>query len=184
MISSIELHFSSSRVLALEASRVHPRGKSERLSVRGKTTGVYADAFTFQWTLAVRALCELFVASALAADGEQAKLVGGAGTSAATLDYAVSKQPLWIVEMFGTDSLGRALIQRLLKRTNPERKRGGDVILSLHSNNISPRCIRIFLDRTELRARDQLATLLREIQSSSVRDRVSAGELELRSLAA
>ena len=75
-----------------------------RRSVRGKSGGAYRSAGSFQWTSAVRGLAFLLVQTVLIP--ESAVLEGGAGTLAASLDYAISKQPMWLTEMFGCDQRG------------------------------------------------------------------------------
>jgi hypothetical protein len=70
-------------------------------------------------------------------------LAGARGSSIASLDYAISKQPCWLTDMFGTDSFGISLVRRLILRTNPERKRPGPVFLSLNTRYLDPSMIEV-----------------------------------------
>ena len=136
----------------------------DRIAVRGKTAGAFKDAGTFQWTSAVRGLCLLFVKSVLAdrhpSSGATRHIVGFQASVAASLDYAITKQPFWIREMFGNDSRGNTLAQRLISRTNPNRKRPGPVILGLNERALSCDCIQIRWNGEIVERADLLQSLL------------------------
>jgi hypothetical protein len=115
-----------------------------RISVRGKTGGAFRSAGSFQWTSAVKALALL---AATTATGElQAILRGEANSLAASLDYAISKQPQWLAEMFGCDHNGICFARRLILRTNPERKRPGPVTLAINLSYLPWDCLHIYID--------------------------------------
>jgi hypothetical protein len=115
-----------------------------RTSVRGKTGGAFRAAGSFQWTSAVKALALLV---AKTATGElQAILRGEANSLAASLDYAISKQPQWLAEMFGCDHNGICFARRLILRTNPERKRPGPVTLAINLAYLPWECILVYVD--------------------------------------
>jgi hypothetical protein len=101
-----------------------------RASVRGKTGGAFRTAGSFQWTSAVKAFALLVVKTC--AISEDTLLRGDGSSLAASLDYAISKQPLWLTEMFGSDQNGICLVRRMILRTNPERKRPGPVTLGIN----------------------------------------------------
>ena len=137
---------------------------NERISVRGKTAGAFKGAGTFQWTSAVRGLCLLFVKAALAhrypSNGNTGHIVGFQSSLAASLDYAITKQPFWIRDMFGLDSKGNTLAQRLIARTNPNRKRPGPVILGLNERALPCESIDIRWNGEKVEQFEALHTLL------------------------
>lgn len=102
----------------------------KRRSIRGKTGGAYRQAGSFQWTSAVRALSLLAINAVI--DANDAFILGEGGSLAASLDYALSKQPEWLTDLFGCDHQGITYARRLILRTNPERKRPGPVVLALN----------------------------------------------------
>jgi hypothetical protein len=113
-----------------------------RASVRGKTGGAFRTAGSFQWTSAVKAFA-LLVVKTCANNGDM--LLKGDGSSlAASLDYAISKQPLWLTEMFGSDQHGICLARRMILRTNPERKRPGPVTLGINQMYLPASSIVVF----------------------------------------
>jgi len=129
MKATIELSFS----VRGELERVvfaHPLLSEPRVCSRGKGLDGPISVGSFQWTQAVRALAFLLVKQA-AVSPDVGSISGGSRSLAASLDYAISKQPRWVREMFGEDRRGRALIHRIISRSNPERKRPGPVTLAL-----------------------------------------------------
>ena len=102
----------------------HPLLSEKRTAVRGKSAGAYHDTATFQWTGAVQALCMLCL-------NKDEVLEGYQGSPASSLDYALSKQPMWLLEMFGWDVNGESLARRIIKRTNTSRKMQAPISLSL-----------------------------------------------------
>jgi hypothetical protein len=115
-----------------------------RYSVRGKTAGAFKGAGSFQWTTAVRALSIFFLNAIENPIGIH--LSGHAGSLAASLDYALSKQPIWLAEMFGVDTLGNCLARRFIHRTNSERKRPGPVSLSLNQSYLESTMVEVVVD--------------------------------------
>lgn len=137
-----------------------------RVCVRGKCAGAYARAGSFQWTSAVRGLSLLLVR---ACDASQSPtLHGDAGSLAASLDYAISKEPMWLTDMFGYDSDGVCTARRIVLRTNTERKRPGPTVVSLNHRYLRSDCISIFTDGRRCSREDLLelgVTLSGVIQS-------------------
>lgn len=111
-------------------------------SLRGKSAGAHSQAGSFQWTSAVKGLALLAVQAAGAF--EEPFIQGCGGSLAASLDYAISKQPMWLIEMFGCDQSGISLLRRMILRTNPERKRPGPVVLSFNQRFMPVKDIFIF----------------------------------------
>ncbi|MFN8390324.1 MAG: hypothetical protein U0136_08550 [Bdellovibrionota bacterium] len=141
------------------------------ISVRGKTPGAYrrGDA-TFQWTQAVQALCIFFLRCAEGHargrhDTLEPVLSGDAGSPAASLDYAIGKPPAWLIEMFGESRAGEPYVRRVVARTNPERKRGGDVELSLNHAALPPHSIRIFRGKSLAQTSVELSNLCERIEA-------------------
>ena len=75
---------------------------------------------------------------------------------ASTLDYALSKQPAWLHDIFGTRENGTAEARYLFQRTNPERKRPGPVVVSVSGQAIPPKEVRIVLDGAPIETASEL----------------------------
>jgi hypothetical protein len=127
-----------------------------RRSIRGKSGGAYRSAGSFQWTSAVKGFALLAVR---ALSGLEDPVIKGCGGSlAASLDYAISKQPMWLTEMFGCDQCGISLIRRMVLRTNPERKRPGPTVLSLNERFMPVAALSVFADGARC-SREELVVL-------------------------
>lgn len=161
----------------------HPLLKEKRIAKRGKGFDSAITEFSFQWTGAVRALAWLLVTDAAAdIDGAECRplLSGDKGSPAASLDYAISKQPRWVEDIFGADARGRSLIRRITTRSNPERKRSGPVTIQISSK--SSLRIEVFLEGVRLEKSErleQLAKAVLDIRSSRV-DLAGLGESPVR----
>ena len=59
-------------------------------------------------------------------------LSGSHGSAAASLDFAISKQPQWVEDVFGVDKQGVSLLRRVVERSNSNLKRPGPVTVSLN----------------------------------------------------
>jgi hypothetical protein len=122
---------------------------------------------SFQWTTAVKALSVLFIRIAMSEQNESLRnmncLSGHKGSLASSLDYALSKQPQWLQEMFGMGSYGTVYARRLILRTNAERKRPGPVILGLNTIVLKPENIRIFWNNEPVASFEALSKLLRSL---------------------
>ncbi|MCB0337661.1 MAG: hypothetical protein KDD62_15200, partial [Bdellovibrionales bacterium] len=164
-MNAISLQFSSATDPQLSEVVFVKSGSNESFhSARGKTSGAIGSHRTFQWTAAVKGLALLFI-SAKMEDIDNAHerkatlgfLSGGKGSFAASLDYALSKQPAWLCEMFGTSSNGNAYARQIILRSNPERKSAGPVSLSIRKAKFNRSSITIKLDGQECREGDLLA---------------------------
>lgn len=166
--NSLELYFAGDGDIQLVQTRfVGTISTTPAISVRGKTSGAFKNVGTFQWTSAVRAFCLLCIKTILAAKDTEGKsvgqIVGFKGSLAASLDYAISKQPSWLTEMFGLDTQGQAYAKRLVVRTNPERKRPGPVILGLNEKAMTADSIKITWNGQTVASVEGLRALIRGI---------------------
>lgn len=126
----------------------HPLLKQELVTVRGSTAPEMAG--NFRWSSGVRGLALLLVKHAVAAEigaksaiagGPSAAIEGAEGSHAASLDYAISKQPRWLDDMFGTTPQGVSISKLLFRRINPDRKRPGPVTVFIPNNDF-----RVFIE--------------------------------------
>lgn len=152
MTDTIELSFVTNRYQNIElcAVRYQIGGIGEsRLSVRGKTAGAYPRAGTFQWTSAVQGACAVFISTLLhhkQAGSLQSHVQGGKASVVSSLDYAHTKGPIWIADMFGTTGVGALRAKRLFRITNPNRKRPGPVTIALNTHVLPADSLRVTLD--------------------------------------
>jgi len=164
MQRSFELHFAGCMAVELvETSFSDSEAGVHSRSVRGKTAGAFRNVGSFQWTTAVKALSLLCIKAGLAQRVGVAKvdhrLAGDKGSLAASLDYAISKQPEWLMEMFEVDSEGISLMRRLVRRTNPERKRPGPVVLGFSEGALESVRFRFTLNGTPVESISELESL-------------------------
>lgn len=167
-MASIELYFIEGKSPELQRIRFsHPSLEAPILSVRGKSEGAYLGTKSFQWTPAVRALAIFFLrAKARFLSLEQPLLSGEAGSPAASLDYALSKQTSWLFEMFGWNEDGQSLAKTFILRTNPNRKRPGPVSLSLCTHAFCVDDVQIFVDEREIDDCGILEVVANQIEAS------------------
>jgi hypothetical protein len=107
------------------------------------------------------------------ASPSDALLRGFANSLAASLDYAISKQPLWLTEMFGCDQQGISLGRGLILRTNPERKRPGPVTLGINQAYIPTSQVSIFVDGKRCTS-EMLETLCSQLSDPSLQEQQAA----------
>jgi hypothetical protein len=107
-------------------------------------------------------VCAAFLRFLLAEGGDTVDfcLVGGKGSLAASLDYALSKGPAWLGEMFGNGLGGNQLARRIFKITNPNRKRPGPVAISVNKNVVSADQAQIYWDNKLVTDATQLYAML------------------------
>jgi len=154
-------------------------------AARGKSSCSYKSFGNFQWTNAVKALA-VFLLKAKIAGGEDneelpAVLLGTKGSIAASLDYALGKEPEWLSSIFGVDRRGRLLAKRFIDRINPELRRAGPVVLGLNTQALAHKGIQVFLDEKELGTAEEIEALLeavllqwKEKDTKEVRERLVA----------
>ena len=160
--TSISLYFVDSTDPILV--KVHYRGQGtsrEILSVRGKTGGAFDTERTFQWTAAVQGLSILLLKKAVSGElSEEITLSGGQGSVAASLDYALDKQPAWLVDMFGVAADGSTEARKLFRRTNPGRKSKGPVVIGFNKSLVSSVTVTVFLNDSQLTDHATITELL------------------------
>lgn len=127
----------------------HPLLARRLVSVRGAMAP--QNTGTFRWSSGVRALALLLIKQAQflearkygVPDSPPVAIHGYQNSLAASLDYAISKQPLWLQDMFGVTPQGLPIVKLLLKRMNPDRKRPGPVMVFIQNPDF---CVEIELD--------------------------------------
>lgn len=157
---------------------VCPDRRIDLLSVRGKGAPGGASG-SFQWTSAVQGLTVLLLKSVAASCGGSARigspvLEGEHKSLAASLDYALYKRTVWLLEMFGTDARGATIARRLFHRVNPGRRRPGPVLLSLNERFLPTSSVRIMVGQQEVRDPQLLLAMANVIEGRS-----PAGEADL-----
>lgn len=180
----VKLTFCSGVTIELLRVDLSHVGANTQISVRGKTSGAFRGAGTFQWSSAVRAVASIFLKAKLSDEGSNSDpmLIGEAKSLAASLDYALTKQPTWILDMFGVSANGRCQAKRLFRVTNSHRKRPGPVCLSVNLHACPIDCVEIVLDGQTMTNPEELRAMLSEIESYGPRNRSSTkGELEAHS---
>ena len=140
-----------------EIEFLHPSQKESILSVRGKSSlGRHAEA-SFQWTSAIQALTVLLLKYA---SGERRfTLIGGTGSPAASVDFAISRQPRWITEVFGVDKQGVSLLRRFITRSNSNMKRPGPVAISITNSPLSEVAITVSVNGKDVLVPSEISNL-------------------------
>jgi hypothetical protein len=134
-------------------------------SVRGKTAGVYRGSGTFQWTSAVKAVCIAMLRAKLCSKPTESGAISGErGSLAASLDYALSKEPNWLGEMFGFTPKGGLIARRLFLVSNPNRKRAGPVAILLNDRALPTSEILVSLNGEILSKEEDIKRLLLAIE--------------------
>jgi hypothetical protein len=171
----IKLTFCSGNTVELFRVDCSLGGAAPLTSVRGRTTGAYRGVGTFNWSSAVRAMACLFLKAKLIDENDRVEplLIGGAGSLAVSLDYALTKRPVWLVDMFGESENGRILARRLFRVTNSHRKRSGPVAISLNSHTCPQHCVEIVLDGTIVSSSETLGAMLARIEADELAARSS-----------
>ena len=163
-MDSLKLHFVGSDEPSLFKTEFCS-GEVRASSVRGKTSGAFSGQGTFHWSSAVRAMSILALKTALAARGAvcDPMIVGERGSLAASLDYAISKETHWLIDMFGTDGRN-PLFRKVFSRTNSGRKRAGPVAVSFTKRLSAESAIDIRLNSNQQNDIAQLQMLLQQIR--------------------
>lgn len=137
-------------------------------AIRGSGLG-HTGIGLFPLSKAVKGLTLLLLEHAVvnaSSDKTQCALIEGRrGSLAASLDYALSKQPQWMCDMFGTDAAGDSLLKRMVRRTNSHLKRPGPVRLS-----IPPSCalkVKVFVNEVEIEEAAELSEILSQLTNEN-----------------
>lgn len=150
----------------------HPILEAPRKTVRGKTNGAYKSCGSFQWTKAVKAIALIGMKAKRIAikqcENTPAMIEGVNASIAAALDYAIDKQPMWLVDMFGADSSGSSLAKRIFHRSNTGRKRPGPVALSLNEGFFTAANVRIFFNKKEITTEEEVSNLMEMVSREDV----------------
>lgn len=160
---SFEMHFAGGAQTELVETRFNqPMSGVSLVSIRGKSGGAYTRCGSFQWTSGVRAVCVAFLRHMLARriEGFPSYFEGGKASLASSLDYALSKEPAWLGEMFGQTPTGGCFGRRLFKITNPNRKRPGPVTIAVNHVLIRAEDVRITLNGQRVENTDGIMKLL------------------------
>lgn len=173
MKRSFELHFVQTygSCELLETKFMSADGQVARC-VRGKTAGAFRGAGTFLWSSGVRATAALCLRHILAAKNPivDKHISGGQASLASSLDYALSKQPAWLLDMFGVQENGLLTAKRLFLVSNPNQKRPGPVSLAINEFTLAATDIRVFYNGQQTVDFVELLDILRKIDPSVPQD--------------
>ena len=172
--SSVAFFFEGTAQVELVRSHVELVGlQAPIVCVRGKTSGAFARYGCFQWTSGVRGVCVAFLRFILADrdPGLDYCLSGGRSSLAASLDYALSKGPSWLSDMFGSGRNGTLYARRFFRITNPNRKRPGPVVVSINESVIKSYQVRFFWEGRQVMESKELYALLIAIEEQEVENR-------------
>ena len=157
--TQLVLYFTGSKEVELwQTEFTHPTWLGpggKRRTARGKDEGAHPGCGSFQWTAAVRVLSSHLLRYAAwgrrRRDGnEPPVLEGGRCTPAATLNYALSKKPQWVCDMFGIDEAGNPFLLHLIKRSNADLKRKGEPVrICLDVAQLPPDMVKVVLRNGE-----------------------------------
>lgn len=175
--NSFVFHFEGSSRIELVKSEVRIAGIARTLTcIRGKTAGAYVTCGSFQWTSGVRGVCAAFLRFLLSEESDVVDfcLIGGKSSLAASLDYAISKGPAWLGEMFGSGIGGNQLARRIFKITNPNRKRPGPVAISVNKNVVSADQVQIYWEGKLVTESSQLYSMLVGIEEQGAESQLKA----------
>lgn len=158
---SLKLYFVGSEEPALFQTEF-VFGLSKAICVRGKTGGAFTGRGSFHWSSAVRGMCLLAIKTAMASHGydEDPVIFGEQGSLAASLDYALSKETDWLVDIFGASDGEAPNFRRLFKRTNSGRKRLGPVAVSLSKYLQEKGAVEVILNGAVVGAAEDFRRLL------------------------
>jgi hypothetical protein len=122
----------------------HPLLLRETIAIRGSVAP--NNCGNFRWSAGVKALTLLLARQALLVESERlenrssdtsASIEGENKSPAASLDYALSKQPIWLRDMFGISAHGVPISKLIFRRINPDRRRPGPVVIFMPSSSLT-----------------------------------------------
>lgn len=143
------------------------RWRNNSLSISSLRGAALGSAARFKWSPAVRSLAHFFIRAAqLRVEGFDSNtpiLSGVQGSTAATIDYALSKRPLWLCDMFGADTQGRPNLLSIVRRENSNLKRPGPVRLYLAPRAERELSISIYIHNQRLIHQSEFEHLLNSL---------------------
>lgn len=168
MVEYLELNFFGSVAAELTETRFkNSLSGPDLFCIRGKTSGGFKNAGTFQWTNAVKGVTVLFllylISTMQSRKYQGACIEGERGSLASSLDFALSKQPSWLMDMFGVDSSGISILRRMVFRHNSNLKRPGPVKVSINYDYLNADAIRISWNGLEITEVTTLVILLKSV---------------------
>jgi hypothetical protein len=182
-MNQFKLWFTSDQETELYKTEYVPEiGDGSIYSIRGNYSGDFKGYGTFQWSLAVQALSIMvlrYAAASVTGELQDSALEGEKGSLASSLDYAISKQPVWILDMFGVLPSGEPRIKRLIKRVNPERKRPGPVRLSVNTTVLPPKNIEVYVENHRIVDSEELKDIALKIEREVI-GRIQSGNAQIR----
>lgn len=156
------LYFRTNEDSIILASTHFVIGTSQYESFRGKDSSA-AGTGSFTWTSAVQGLALLFLRHKVYSGTRSGVLSGEARSLAASLDYALSKQPRWLIDMFGVRESGTPNFRYLLYRLNGGRKKPGPVEIAVRQG-----CdlkLNIFREKKLLLAKEDISSLIANLEN-------------------
>jgi hypothetical protein len=152
----IALYFENFDAPTLEKAILDPgQSRPSIISTRGSNSAFVFNSGVFHWTKAVKAMCAAMLRASVNSTSERncgfdpefcPYLTGASGSLAASIDYALSKEPLWLIDFFGMSETGRSRARQIFSRANPERKRPGPVSILVRSAILPWEYIEVFCD--------------------------------------
>ncbi|MCB0322300.1 MAG: hypothetical protein KDD69_01970 [Bdellovibrionales bacterium] len=140
-----------------------PRTLHPIVSVRSVTAPNRAQG-AFRWSAAVKALSLLLIEHRITG---AATLSGERGSAAASLDYALTKRPNWLMDMFGTTRSGETHLHYFIYRRNSEQKLPGPVEIGVLAAKLLPERISIYLNGVLLDDLHSLRILADDLRSQT-----------------
>jgi HAD superfamily hydrolase (TIGR01509 family) len=183
-MKALTLYFSRSESPELVQVEFSANDSSTLRTVRGQALLDTQHDGTFNWSGAVRALAILIVRAKVYSLDDTALpsrvLTGERGSPATSLDYAISKEPNWLLDMFGFDSKGSSLTKRLFRRVNSGGKRPGPVSVGLNDRFLDCSHISISLDGQIVTEVEELVRLESNLVAQAARTAPSLTTAESR----
>jgi hypothetical protein len=152
--TSLELYFGNSDTPGLYRTVFHAPGyDSPIIGVRGPL--FLSPSLPFIWSTSCMALSLLFVNAVIKeASGIHPVLPlleGGLSSPAGTIGRLLNKGiRSWLHDIFGADSSGRPLLNRIVLLGNARGRRHGPITATLRSSYLAPSDIRIFVDGEDI----------------------------------
>lgn len=120
------------------------------VAVRGRNSGAYINAGSFIWSNSVKALVFFLIQAKIAweikSDLNQPIWSGNKNSNCYKLIVTLNREPLWINDMFGSDSRGRSRLHHLLLISNRYLNFGTQVAINLNIKCFTPADIQIYLN--------------------------------------